>query len=84
MKKAVKLKVGVDWESPPPYLTAVACLSLLDLSLLLVMLDIMYYWINSENIHSLWVNLWTVFMYTSKQVFMPYWNFEYTKTVTLH
>jgi len=27
--------------------------------------------------------LW-VFMYTFTQVFMPCWNFEYTKAVTLH
>ena len=42
----------------------------------------MYYWMNSENIHVLWVNLWVVFINSFVQLFMPYLNFEYTKVVT--
>ena len=39
------------------------------------------------NIHAQWANLWAVFIYfyiSIHQVFIPYWNFEYTKAVTLH
>ena len=46
---------------------------------------------NSHYIHILLDWLWKVFMHywltfgqAFMQVFMPYWNFEYTNTVTLH
>ena len=33
-----------------------------------------------KTIHAALTNLWGVFV----QIFMPYWNFEHTKAVTLH
>ena len=41
----------------------------------------MHHWKDSETIHALLTNsLWGVFM----QIFMPYWNYEDTKALTLH
>ena len=37
-----------------------------------------------KNIHALLANLWAVFMCFYASIFMQYWNFEYTNTVTLH
>ena len=38
-----------------------------------------FYWINSENIHTPWANVWTVIIYQysyTTQVFILYWNSE--------
>ena len=43
----------------------------------------MYYWMNSEYIHVLWVYLWAAFHVLLISIH-THWNFEYTKDVTLH
>ena len=43
----------------------------------------MYYWIDSEN-YSCTIDYPLGNICAFMQIFMPYWNFEYTKAVTLH
>ena len=40
-------------------------------------------WMNSEDIHAWWASF-CAYSCTCTQVFMPYWNLECTKAVTLH
>ena len=43
----------------------------------------MYYWMTLGNIHVLWATSGQ-HSCIATEVFMPYWNFEYTTDITLH